>query len=270
MAAQSKIQNGGGKVRPPSISPSIALFLEAGGGLAEEAIDLSQAEYAALQRAAAPTDSGVLMFMANLALEKIGWPSMAIESKTTQSRQREVRSAKALSAAGIHKGKMLTFHFTDPSGAELAHLSLDERQSSLLERVAAATGLTFEELFCFIMDRQFEGFFPPGDHDVFSIREDATREVDTGLRSADRATTALRAVSEEVADRLQAFREKQALPDGRFLADLPGIFSLIRRLAISADIGTADALMHWTNSVRPALLESRVSTPLTTRPKEAA
>jgi hypothetical protein len=35
---------------------------------------LSKAEYTALKRAADPSGDGILMFMANAALEKIGWP----------------------------------------------------------------------------------------------------------------------------------------------------------------------------------------------------
>jgi hypothetical protein len=58
--------------RPTSPSPSIVLFLERDGGVNEEGIDLSVAEYAALKRAAAPTGDGILMFMANAALEKVG------------------------------------------------------------------------------------------------------------------------------------------------------------------------------------------------------
>ena len=73
-AMQSKIQKGGGKVRPPSISPHIALFLEADGGISEEIIDLTTAEYAALKRAAAPSDDGILLYMSNAALEKINCP----------------------------------------------------------------------------------------------------------------------------------------------------------------------------------------------------
>ena len=43
--------------------------------MSEEIIDLSKSEYAALKRAAAPAGSGLLMFMANAALEKAGWKS---------------------------------------------------------------------------------------------------------------------------------------------------------------------------------------------------
>ena len=66
---QSKIQKGRGKVRPSPVSPSIALFLE-GDGLSDEIVDLSEAEYAALKRAAVPSGAGILMFMAKAALEK--------------------------------------------------------------------------------------------------------------------------------------------------------------------------------------------------------
>jgi hypothetical protein len=79
-AMQSKIQKGRGKVRPSPVSPSIALFLE-GDGLSEEIVDLSEAEYAALKRAAVPSGAGILMFMANAALEKAGWPGSSNPSK---------------------------------------------------------------------------------------------------------------------------------------------------------------------------------------------
>jgi hypothetical protein len=70
-ATQSKIQKGRGIVRPSSVSPTIGLFVDIEkDGCADEAIDLSQAEYAALKQAAAATGTGVLMFMANAALGK--------------------------------------------------------------------------------------------------------------------------------------------------------------------------------------------------------
>ena len=59
-------------VRPESDPPCIALFPQGDTSVSEEVIDLSKAEYAALKRAAA--SPGILMFMANAALEKIGSP----------------------------------------------------------------------------------------------------------------------------------------------------------------------------------------------------
>lgn len=244
-AMQSKIQKGRGKVRPSPVSPSIALFLE-GDGLSEEIVDLSEAEYAALKRAAAPSGGGILMFMANLGLEKIGWIGGIRHRSATGSG----------SAACNHQRKTLTFRSINDSWAELAHLNLDERQSCLLKRVAAATGLTWDELFAFVLDRQLEAFFPPDDPYIFSVREDATREITINLRAAERATIALRAMAEEMMRRLEAFREKQPLPGRGFLAELPGLFSLVERLSISADVSIADAGAHWHCSARPALLES--------------
>ena len=60
---------------PEFPSPCIVLFPEGDGGVSEEIIDLSKAEYTALKRAAAPAGDGVLMFTANAALEKIGFPA---------------------------------------------------------------------------------------------------------------------------------------------------------------------------------------------------
>jgi hypothetical protein len=74
-ASQPKTSKSPAKARPGSASHCVALFPEVAGdigGLSEEIIDLSQDEYAALKRAAAPTGDGILMFMANAALEKAG------------------------------------------------------------------------------------------------------------------------------------------------------------------------------------------------------
>jgi|ERR1039458_250357 hypothetical protein len=73
-APQLKTAHSRAGARPASTSPSIALFLKGDAGTSEDVIDLSKAEYAALKRAAAPSGDGILMFMANAALEKIGWP----------------------------------------------------------------------------------------------------------------------------------------------------------------------------------------------------
>jgi uncharacterized protein (DUF1778 family) len=70
-APQLKKARSRAAVRPTSLSPSIVLFQDHDGGVSEEGIDLSVAEYAALKHAAAPTGDGILMFMANAALEKV-------------------------------------------------------------------------------------------------------------------------------------------------------------------------------------------------------
>lgn len=69
-AAHSQAKTGKGRPegRPPSASPSIALFPE-GDGISDGIVDLSQAEYAALKRTFID-GPGILMFMANAALEK--------------------------------------------------------------------------------------------------------------------------------------------------------------------------------------------------------
>jgi hypothetical protein len=72
---------------PASASPCIALFPEGdggsdgNGGISAEVIDLSKAEYAALEQAAVASGDGILMFMANAALEKIGESGSSIPSK---------------------------------------------------------------------------------------------------------------------------------------------------------------------------------------------
>ena len=73
-APQPKTAHSRAGARPESNPPCIALFPQGDTSASEEIIDLSKAEYAALKRAAAPSGDGILMFMANAALEKIGWP----------------------------------------------------------------------------------------------------------------------------------------------------------------------------------------------------
>ena len=102
---------------------------------------------------------------------------------------------KTSQTAGVRRRRKLTFRFADESGAETLRLLLDERQEGLMTRAAAATGLNLAELFVFIIDRQMEAFFPAGEDDLFSVREDASKEITTGLIRAGRAAAALMAVA---------------------------------------------------------------------------
>jgi hypothetical protein len=75
---QSKTTQSKAKVRRESGLPLLALFPEGEeGGLSKELVDLSKAEFAVLNQAAAKTGDGVLMFMANAALEKAHRPGAA-------------------------------------------------------------------------------------------------------------------------------------------------------------------------------------------------
>jgi hypothetical protein len=68
---QSKTTQSKAKVRHETGLPFIALFPKGeANGIADELVDLTKAEYAALKQAAEPSGSGVLMFTANAALEK--------------------------------------------------------------------------------------------------------------------------------------------------------------------------------------------------------
>ena len=70
-ASQPKTAQSRAKARPTVKEACIALFPEGDDSASEEIIDLSKAEYAALKRAGSAGD-GILMFMANAALNKIG------------------------------------------------------------------------------------------------------------------------------------------------------------------------------------------------------
>jgi hypothetical protein len=101
-----------------SLSPSIGLFTERDGGFAEESIDLSVVEYAALKRAAAPGGSGVLMFMANAALEKAGWPP-----------------------------KTVTCILILPDGSEVARVDFPSDVFARIEAAASKRGITLDQFF---------------------------------------------------------------------------------------------------------------------------
>jgi len=84
---QSKTTQIKAKVRQESGLPLIAFFPEGEeNGVAEELVDLSKAEYAALKHAAAPSGSGVAWFMVNAALEKIGFPGSDMVKKWPHTR----------------------------------------------------------------------------------------------------------------------------------------------------------------------------------------
>jgi hypothetical protein len=68
-----------------SSGPCIALFPEGDGEASEGIVNLSNAEFHALKRAAGDDGPGVLMFMANAALEKASPPGRAGHQPTTNS-----------------------------------------------------------------------------------------------------------------------------------------------------------------------------------------
>jgi hypothetical protein len=123
-APQPKTAHSRAGHRPASPSPSVALFPEGdgagggNGGVSEEIIDLSKAEYAALKRAAAPSGDGILMFMANAALEKAARP-----------------------------GGTVTCILILPNGSEVARLDFPRNVFARIETVAAKLGITLQQFF---------------------------------------------------------------------------------------------------------------------------
>jgi hypothetical protein len=116
-ASQPKTAQGRAIVRPECNPTCIALFPE-GDGLSEEIVDLSKAEYAALNRAAAPSGSGVLMFMANAALEKAGWP-----------------------------GGIITCILILPDGAEVARVDFPRSVLVQIDHAASKLGISLGQFF---------------------------------------------------------------------------------------------------------------------------
>lgn len=123
-APQLKTAHSRAGARPTSASPCIALFPEGdgagggNGGVSEEIIDLSKAEYAALKRAAGPSSSGILMFMANAALEKAGW-----------------------------QGKTVTCILILANGSEVARVDFPHDVFARIETAASKLGITLQQFF---------------------------------------------------------------------------------------------------------------------------
>jgi uncharacterized protein (DUF1778 family) len=108
------------KVRRETGLPLVALFPEGEQGSLDkqELVDLTRAEYAMLQRAAAPTGDGIIMFMVNAALEKMA-----------------------------PLGETVTCVFTLPDGSEVARVDFPREVFSRIERAAAKRGITLEQFF---------------------------------------------------------------------------------------------------------------------------
>jgi hypothetical protein len=117
--SQPKTSQSRANIRPTSLSPAIVLFQDHDGGVSEEGIDLSATEYAALKRAAAPTGDGILMFMANAALEKAGWPV-----------------------------KTVTCILMLPDGSEVARVDFPRQYFSRIEAAASRLGISLQQFFC--------------------------------------------------------------------------------------------------------------------------
>jgi hypothetical protein len=98
--------------------PRLALFAAGGDGAAQEVIDLSKAEYAALKRAAAAAGSGVLMFMANAALGQSG-----------------------------RTGRTVTCKIFLPDGREWASVDFRSDLFALIESCRSKLGITLEKFF---------------------------------------------------------------------------------------------------------------------------
>jgi uncharacterized protein (DUF1778 family) len=80
---------------------------------------LSKAEYAALKRGAAPSGNGILMFMANAALEKAGW-----------------------------QGKAVTCILILANGSEVARVDFPRDIFTRIEAAASRLGITLQQFFC--------------------------------------------------------------------------------------------------------------------------
>lgn len=117
-ATQPKTAQSRAIVRPESNLPCIALFPQGDTSVSEEVIDLSKAEYAALKRAAAPSGAGILMFMANTALEKAGRP-----------------------------GGTITCILTLPDGREAARVDFPRGVFARIEHAASTQGISLEQFF---------------------------------------------------------------------------------------------------------------------------
>ncbi|MCX6923408.1 MAG: hypothetical protein NT154_09410 [Verrucomicrobia bacterium] len=117
--SQAKTAQSRANVRPEFPSPTIALFPEGDDGTSEEIIELSPEEHAVLKRAAFPEANGLLMFMANAALEKAGSP-----------------------------GGPVTCVCILHNGSKVARVYFPSHDFARFERVASKKGISLQKFFC--------------------------------------------------------------------------------------------------------------------------
>ena len=222
--------------------------------MSEELLDLTKAEYAALKRAAAPSSDGILMFMANAALEKIA-PSGGVTLK---------RAAKQPSCLSFYDGAVaqLTIHrpvkapalvrvrVQTESPEVVIELKLDEWQSELIHQAAASARLSLKELLEFILLRQMEAFHP--EDKCYTVCGNAQSEVSDALRTGEQFGTAIEAIAKFILESLSSPDLKTALH-----AQVSARTSLIREMAVRIGVSMADAQHHWCHAIVPALLERK-------------
>jgi hypothetical protein len=143
---------------------------------------------------------------------------------------------------------------------ELGTINIDDRESGLLQKAAAASGLRLIDMVSFIIFRQLEAFYPPGVKGIWRVSDDALNEISNGLAGAELKSDAFWAVSRALIERVSKVSDLASPADyGMAICDLKGLSTTIEALSSLVRVKVADAREHWRTSACPALLEQHVA-----------
>ena len=171
----------------------------------EEIIHLSKAESAALKRASAGTGDGVLMFMANAALQKIGVPGGAGNTPAVLGTK---AASPALEEGGCMEGEIV-LKIADCHGNGVGDVKIDEIDAELLQKAVTASGLSLKGLLSFIIHRQLEAFFPSGAEGVYSVSDHVVKDISDWLSEGERNSDGLWALCCELVEQVHAIDRKR-------------------------------------------------------------
>jgi hypothetical protein len=144
-------------------------------------------------------------------------------------------------------------------GSEVATTNVDDHESGLLQKAAAAAGLKLEELLGFIIYRQMEAFYPPGVKGIWRVSDEAVEAISVPFAAAARDVDSLWALCSALADRFGSIPDRASPADlSNIVRQMKSLADLIHKQSDSVRVDIIDAHEHWRQSVRPALLEQQV------------
>ena len=231
-----------------SSSPSCLCFFDAGVGELAGQIPLVGKELSSVVVAAYRQRTTVDQFIADAIREKLSKP---------------VDKAPSSSPAPEEHGFItdgIVVKLADHQGNEIGLVNIDDRESGLLQKAAAASGLRLIDMVSFIIFRQLEAFYPPGVKGIWRVSDDALNEISSGLAGAERESDALWAVSCALVERVGKVSDLASPADYcSAICELKGLSTTIKDLSRGVRVKVADASAHWRTSARPALLEQHVA-----------
>jgi len=152
----------------------------------------------------------------------------------------------------------LILRVCDSNGTEFAQVRVDETECGLLQKAAAASGLSLCKLLSFIIYRQLEAFFPRDARGVWRVSPDTVNEITETLAAAALKSESLWATARALTSQLAAVEDLKS-PAGYLVAasELKGLAIAIEYLSSAVRCELADGKNWWDTSIRPALFEKQ-------------